>query len=101
VIGKVIVGGGGRRVEVYDPNANSFVMSGGSVEDEWFYATATMLPDGKVFIAGGYNDSLHPTNQTWIYQPPDVARTISQQGTNQFYNALAIRPRRFLRAGSL
>ncbi len=69
--GKVIIGGGGRRVEVYDYNANRFVVSGGSVEDEWFYATATPLPDGKVFIAGGYNDSLQPTNQTWIYQPPD------------------------------
>jgi hypothetical protein len=75
VNGKVIVGGGGRRVEVYDHSSNRFVVSGGSVEDEWFYATATPLPDGKVFIAGGYNDSLYPTNQTWIYRPPDGAET--------------------------
>jgi hypothetical protein len=74
VNGKVIVGGGGRRVEVYDHNANRFVVGGGSVEDEWFYATATPLAGGRVFIAGGYNDSLHPTNQTWVYRPPDGAR---------------------------
>lgn len=73
--GKVIVSGGGRRVEIYDYSANRFMVSGGSVEDEWFYATATPLPDGRVLIAGGYNDSLHPTNQAWIYQPPDEAKT--------------------------
>ncbi len=70
--GKVIVGGGGRRVEDYDENSNRFIVSVGSVEDEWFYATATPLPDGRVFIGGGYNDSLQPTNQTWIYQPPEA-----------------------------
>jgi hypothetical protein len=73
--GKVIVAGGGRRVEVYDYDANRFTVSGGSVEDEWFYATVTPLLDGRFFIAGGYNDSLSPTNQTWIYQPPDSAKT--------------------------
>jgi len=94
VNGKVIVGGGGRRVEVYDGNANRFMVSGGSVEDEWFYATATPLPDGRVFIAGGYNDSLYPTNQTWIYHPPDGARTKLQSGINPSYGPLAIRRRR-------
>jgi hypothetical protein len=91
VNGKVIVGGGGRRVEVYDGNANRFMVSGGSVQDEWFYATATPLPDGRVLIAGGYNDSLYPTNQTWIYQPPDGARIKLQSGINPSYGPLAIR----------
>ena len=68
--GRVIVGGGGRRVEIFDRSTNHFVVSSGSVEDEWFYATATPLVDGRVFIAGGYNSSLYPTNQAWIYQPP-------------------------------
>jgi hypothetical protein len=92
--GKVIVGGGGRRVEVYDHNANRFVVSIGSVEDEWFYATATPLPDGRVFIAGGYNNSLHPTNQTWVYQPPDGERSKLRVGTDPSCGALAVQRRR-------
>jgi len=67
--GNIIVSGGGRRVEIYG-SANRFAVSGGSVEDEWFYATATSLPDDRVFIAGGYNSSLIPTRQAWLYQPP-------------------------------
>jgi hypothetical protein len=71
--GDVIVSGGGRRIEVYAAGADRFALGAGSLSDEWFYATATALPDGRVFIAGGYNDSLNPTNQTWMYQPPDKA----------------------------
>jgi hypothetical protein len=77
--GSVIVGGGGRRVEVFDDAANRFAVSSGSVEDEWFYATATPLADGRVFIAGGYNSSLYPTNQAWIYQPPREATRIEDR----------------------
>ncbi len=88
--GKMIVGGGGRRVEVYDHNTNRFVVSGGSVEDEWFYAMATPLLDGRVFIAGGYNDSLLPTNQTWVYQPPEGTKTKLRVTTNASHDALAI-----------
>jgi hypothetical protein len=66
--GKIIIAGSGRRVEIFDNAANSFLVSAGSLEDEWFYATATRLADGRVFIAGGYNESLTPTRQTWIYQ---------------------------------
>jgi hypothetical protein len=89
--GKVIIGGGGRRVEVYDYNANRFVVGGGSLEDEWFYATVTPLPDGRVFIAGGYNDSLYPTDQTWIYQPTDNSRTRLPEETNPSHDVLTFR----------
>jgi hypothetical protein len=68
--GGVLVGGAGRRVEIYDAARDRFTVSGGSVEDEWFYATATALADGRVLIAGGYNSSLYPTDQAWLYQPP-------------------------------
>lgn len=73
--GSVIVSGSGRRIEVYDEKNSRFVISSGSVEDEWFYATATLLSDGRIFIAGGYNSSLHPTNQAWIYQPPGESQS--------------------------
>jgi hypothetical protein len=72
------------------------MVSEGSVEDEWFYATATPLPDGRVFIAGGYNDSLHTTDQTWIYLPTDGANTKLSFRTAPSYDALAIRRRRWL-----
>ena len=67
--GRIVVGGAGRRVEIYDVAKNVFAVSSGSLEDEWFYATATPLADGRVLIAGGYNDSLDSTNEVWIYEP--------------------------------
>jgi hypothetical protein len=66
--GKVIVSGSGRKVEIFNPGTGAFLVSTGSLNDEWFYATATLLRDGRVFIAGGYNSSLIPTAQIWLYQ---------------------------------
>ena len=93
-VGNINPAAGGPRVEVYDYSANRFMVSGGSLEDEWFYATATPLQDGRVFIAGGYNDSLYPTNQTWIFQLPDSAKTKLRAATDPSYDALSFRRRR-------
>lgn len=71
--GKIIVGGSGRKIEIYNPANTDFLVSAGSLEDEWFYATATPLPDGRIFIAGGYNSDLISTPQTWLYQPLNPA----------------------------
>jgi hypothetical protein len=65
-----MVGGSARRIELFDQTANGFSVGAGSLQDEWFYSTATALPDGRIFIAGGYNSSLISTEQTWIYQFP-------------------------------
>jgi hypothetical protein len=68
--GTLVVAGGGRRVEVFDLRQAQFSVAAGSLGDAWYYATATPLADGRVLIAGGYNESLDPTNRVWIYRPP-------------------------------
>ncbi len=68
--GKVLVAGGGHQtsitsmtetasVEVFDPNGNGgagWFVSTGSMTTARQLATATLLPDGKVLVAGGYAD---------------------------------------------
>lgn len=82
--GNIVVAGSGRRVEIFDAATNNFLVSAGTLEDEWFYATATPLPDGRVFIAGGYNESLTPTKQTWIYQSQAKIKAQNETAQNQY-----------------
>ncbi|MBI1806839.1 MAG: hypothetical protein HYR76_07305 [Ignavibacteria bacterium] len=65
--GTVLVSGGGRKVEIYDPKTRSF-SSVGQFEEPHFYETATLLPDGSVLIAGGYNTEPQSTDKAWIYK---------------------------------
>src|SRR3954454_9966506 len=64
--GRVLVAGGSgdtdtakatplASAEIYDPEANSW-SDVPSMTDARAYATATLLPDGDVLVAGGYND---------------------------------------------
>jgi hypothetical protein len=71
--GKVLVAGGGGRLEVFDPATGLFAAVRGGVGSSKLYATATMLSDGSVLIAGGYSGeslgNLPANSSVWIYRP--------------------------------
>lgn len=68
--GRVLVGGGAERPEVYDPPQRRFELVAGDVLDGFCFSTATMLTDGRVLLAGGYaRPGSAGVNHAWLYKP--------------------------------
>jgi hypothetical protein len=70
--GMVLVAGRGSFAEVYDETKGSFSKVEGNLGAARFFASATLLPDGKTLITGGYAETggnLPSTASAWIYQP--------------------------------
>jgi hypothetical protein len=70
--GKVLIAGGSSFAEIYDPGENAFHKTGGGLGTAHFFASATLLRDGKALITGGYFESsggLPSAANAWIYRP--------------------------------
>jgi hypothetical protein len=70
--GKLLVAGGGARLELFDPAKGIFSSVSGGVGVARYYATATLLQNGEVLIVGGYLEDLpHLTADVsaWLYRP--------------------------------
>ena len=72
--GDVLVAGGAAKIEIYQAESGKFSVVG-DVRVPHFFASATLLPDGGVLIAGGYgvpngraNGPLS-TREAWIFRP--------------------------------
>ena len=65
--GDVLVAGGGESVERGGPGGR-FVLAG-TVGGPFSFATATLTAAGRVLVAGGYDDSIVPTADAWIFSP--------------------------------
>jgi Kelch motif protein len=63
--GSALVAGGAATVERY--SGGQFRTAGG-VGTELFFSTATLLRDGTVLIAGGYDGSIEPTARAWVFR---------------------------------
>lgn len=64
--GKVLIAGGAKGAEVFDPKSSSFYSVLGDTDDVKLFATATTLRDGRVLIAGGYNNRIAVSPAAWI-----------------------------------
>ncbi|HEY6372839.1 MAG TPA: hypothetical protein VIX37_19840 [Candidatus Sulfotelmatobacter sp.] len=67
--GKLLIAGGSKAVEVFDPASGKFVVAAGQMSNPWHFLSETKLWDGTVLLAGGYSNDPEATAQTWIYRP--------------------------------
>ena len=66
--GNVLIAGGGEQVEIYDPASKSFRVATGRMDAARFYSTATLLTDGRVLVAGGYDNHSVASAKAWTYK---------------------------------
>lgn len=67
--GELLIAGGSKRVELFDPATGSFRLVPGEMADARHFMTETRLNDGSVLLAGGYPNNDQATAQTWLYYP--------------------------------
>ncbi len=67
--GRVLVAGGGTRLEIYDPAAGVFSLLPDRVTTALRYSTTTILGNGTALIAGGYGGEGLASAGAWIYHP--------------------------------
>ncbi len=67
--GRVLLAGGATRAEVYDPQTDSSSLVEGEARLAGQFSATALLPDGRVFINGGYGADLGPQSSTWIFRP--------------------------------
>jgi len=67
--GKLLIAGGSKEVEVFDPATGKFLVAEGEMADARHYMSETKLKDGTVLLAGGYPNNDQATTQAWIYKP--------------------------------
>lgn len=67
--GRILIAGGSKELEVFDPATGTFLVAVGQMNDARHYMSETMLKDGRVLLAGGYPNNDQATAEAWIYHP--------------------------------
>jgi len=69
--GKVIIAGGALRAEIYDPATGRSDLVGPNFGKRLNFATATLLKDGSVLVAGGYDEAgIRMNDRAWVIRSP-------------------------------
>jgi hypothetical protein len=66
--GELLIAGGSKNVELYDPATGKCLLASGQIDEARHFMTETKLRDGSVLLAGGYPNNDQGTSETWIYQ---------------------------------
>lgn len=70
--GKVLIAGGAEDAEIFDPQTKTFSIVRGKIGEPLYYASVTLLKDGRALIVGGYGRGSRETgpvgtNRAWIF----------------------------------
>jgi N-acetylneuraminic acid mutarotase len=90
--------------DIYDESKNKFIEQPGRLHTPRNFATATLLLDGNVLIAGGFNDSLGSLDTAELFNP--LSGTFTQLGQNmsmprELHTATALADGKVLIVGGL
>ena len=67
---RILVAGGGLRAELYDVATAQSVAVGPDLGLRLNFATASLLPDGSVLLAGGYDENgIRMSDRAWLIRP--------------------------------
>lgn len=64
--GAVLVAGGAVRNELLQPGSQTFVETGEKLSGPQMFASALLLPSGKVLVVGGYDERILPSASAWL-----------------------------------
>ncbi len=67
--GRVLVAGGGRHAEVFDPRANLFRAVPGDLGEGYSFASSALLANGDALVIGGYDDRMRNSDGIWRFRP--------------------------------
>jgi hypothetical protein len=65
--GRILVAGGGRFAEVFDPRTRSFSRVEGGFGQDYSFASTALLDDGSALVLGGYDNSMRDTDGIWRF----------------------------------
>lgn len=66
--GRVLIAGGARQAEIYDPASGAFRLVGGEAGLTGQFSAIAPLPDGGVLITGGYGEEIRPGAGAWVWR---------------------------------
>lgn len=66
--GRILVAGGGRFAELFDPRTNSFRAVEGDFGQEYWFASTVLLDDGDALVLGGYDSSHRNSGGVWRFR---------------------------------
>jgi hypothetical protein len=66
--GTIVVAGGNDHIEMLRPGDTAFA-SVVTMDQPYYFSTATLLPDGDILLAGGYGNDAQCKGKAWLFCP--------------------------------
>jgi len=66
--GTIVVAGGNDHIEMLRPGDAAFTQAV-TMDQPYYFSTATLLPNGDILLAGGYGDDVQCKSKAWLFCP--------------------------------